>query len=163
MEIKFGPSSLITIESSGYARPFDRTPVEEHTCMHPRKDVEGLVTAPHLSIVAHCHMYCNCTTDMSRLLQSLMYRCNHSDMLGFAKLTQVHPDDQSRLPSLIPSFVGQGKYQRALSPCMFANDKRKLEKEKILPWITGLYTHTEPIRIVKFHQPRASKSILYHI
>ena len=45
MENKFGPSSLITIESSGYARPFDRMPVEEHTCRHPRRDVEGLVTA----------------------------------------------------------------------------------------------------------------------
>ena len=50
MEIKFGPSSLITIESSGYARPFDRTPVEEHTCRHPRRDVEGLVTASHLLV-----------------------------------------------------------------------------------------------------------------
>ena len=39
--IKFEPSSLITIESSGYARPFDRIPVEEHTCMHPRRDVVG--------------------------------------------------------------------------------------------------------------------------
>ena len=48
MEIKFGPSSLITIESSGYARPFDRIPVEEHTCRHPRRDVEGLVTASFL-------------------------------------------------------------------------------------------------------------------
>ena len=38
---KFEPASLITIESSGYARPFDRMPVEKHTCRHPRRDVEG--------------------------------------------------------------------------------------------------------------------------
>ena len=31
----------ISIGTSGYARPFDRMPVEKHTCMHPRKDVES--------------------------------------------------------------------------------------------------------------------------
>ena len=59
VENKFGPSSLITIESSGYARPFDRMPVEEHTYRHPRRDVEGLVTASHLSVDMHsCQLVC---------------------------------------------------------------------------------------------------------
>ena len=82
MEIKFGPSSLITIESSGHARPFDRMPVEEHTCRHPRRDVEGLVTASHLSVDMHsCQLVCvhvciaTCTATAQLTCQDC---CNHS-------------------------------------------------------------------------------------
>ena len=37
VEIKFDGSSLGLFRSSVYARPFDRMPVEKHTCKHPER------------------------------------------------------------------------------------------------------------------------------
>ena len=128
MEIKFGPSSLITIESSGYARPFDRTPVEEHTCRHPRRDVEGLVTASHCNAQLTCQ---DC--------------CNHSCTAAITLTCWISAGTSLSVPSDIlttyrPALLAEESVWAPLPPaCKHVNIETW---KKVLPWITGLYTHT---------------------
>ena len=134
MEIKFGPSSLITIESSGYARPFDRTPVEEHTCRHPRRDVEGLVTASHCNAQLTCQ---DC--------------CNHSCTAAITLTCWISAGTSLSVPSDIlttyrPALLAEESVWAPLPPaCKHVNIETW---KKVLPWITGLYTHTHTLACI---------------
>ena len=149
MEIKFGPSSLITIESSGYARPFDRTPVEEHTCRHPRRDVEGLVTASHCNAQLTCQDCCNhsCTAAITLTcwISENLFQEKEKGPTFLVDKGPVHLLQVQSYASIAPStysasFVGWHHGIGCQPPaCKHVNIETW---KKVLPWITGLYTHT---------------------
>ena len=112
-------------------------PTHTHTCMHPRRDVEGLGTAPHLPIVLlHANLVqhecaCNCTDMFEHDCACLTCKTYHKSWPQAALSSahadhflrvQVRPADQAGYPIHNRSFIAHG---RLWMPCAPAYKKHK--------------------------------------
>ena len=111
-----------------HTHPPTHTHTHTHTCRHPRRDVEGLVTASHCNAQLTCQ---DC--------------CNHSCTAAITLTCWISAGTSLSVPSDIlttyrPALLAEESVWAPLPPaCKHVNIETW---KKVLPWITGLYTHT---------------------